>query len=515
MSDNLHSLARQFHALFAGMERAHGSYQDIDWEHATEEGKVKGNAVTLRVPVTDELWEKHLAGKYGLGVICIKDDSTCVFGAIDIDQYAAELNHKELAAKIAKMELPLIVCRSKSGGAHLLLFSTESVPSKKMQDRLKDIAASLGHGTAEIFPKQTTKREGEDLGSWLNMPFFNHEKTNRYAVLATGDHLNADEFLALAQLSKQPPAWFEKPLSRAPDHLPDGPPCLNHLINIGFPAGTWDTGTFNLGVYCRKARPDDWQQYLAELNAINFPPDKWPVSDLASKIKSLAKKKYQYQCSIQPLAGYCDKAACKHRKFGVGAENFLPDLSSLSVLMTDPPIWYLELEGYKLKFATEELLNPITFQVKCANCNISVPWVGRADWSKYIGPFSTKANRIPIAEDGAGGDFSAESHFLELFETFLTGRVQGHSMGEVLLNKPYSTGGRTYFRISALQTFLNRNHFKDLKRNELVSILRTHKATNQQQQIGSQTPRVWSVPGVIRKDDPLPLPSGIGDQGEF
>src|SRR5262249_12295142 len=150
---NINELAQRFHALFAGMERAHGTYGKLT-EQRPEDGKLKGEAVTKREPVTDELWEAHLAGQHGIGIIPIREDSTCVFGAIDIDVYA-DLDHGRIAATVARQGLPLIVCRSKSGGCHLYLFASTPVPAGKMQDRLRDLAASLGHGQAEIFPKQS------------------------------------------------------------------------------------------------------------------------------------------------------------------------------------------------------------------------------------------------------------------------------------------------------------------------------------------------------------------------
>jgi hypothetical protein len=58
---------------------------------------------------------------YGIGIVPIRDDATCVWGAIDID-LDKEPNLTVLAKQVHKLELPLIVCRSKSGGAHLYLF---------------------------------------------------------------------------------------------------------------------------------------------------------------------------------------------------------------------------------------------------------------------------------------------------------------------------------------------------------------------------------------------------------
>ena len=42
------------------------------------------------------------------------------------------------------MKLPLIVCRSKSGGAHVFLFTSDYVSAKLMRDKLVQIRAVLG-----------------------------------------------------------------------------------------------------------------------------------------------------------------------------------------------------------------------------------------------------------------------------------------------------------------------------------------------------------------------------------
>lgn len=496
-------LARRFHALFLGCERAHGSYTNINWDQARSDGKYKGDAVTKREPITDALWLQHLNGTYGIGVIPIRDDSTCLFGAIDIDVYA-DLDIGRVAATLAKMALPLVACRSKSGGVHLYLFCAQPVSAADMQKRLREIAATLGYGTAEIFPKQTKMCGDRDLGSWINACYQNAAETNRYAVMPNGDAMTADEFLDRAEASKQPAEWFVQPLAQNADAdalLPGGPPCLQRLMELGFPPGTWNTGTFNLGVYCRKAHPDDWEQHLARLNAKNFPPDRWPMSDLNDIKKSLKKKDYHFQCNDSLLVRYCDRNTCQGREYGIRGENSLPVLTSLSKLCTDPPTWYLDLEGHRLELSTEELLNPLAFQVKCCNHSIVVPVVGRGKWTEHIKPYVVKANEIPVADDGlSSDDGSAKGQFLELFERFCVGRTQGHQMEEVLGGKPFTHAGRTYFRFFALLSHLNRMGFKDFKRPDVVAALKALGATNSQERVGGKVTRVWTVPAFTRDE---------------
>lgn len=515
MPDNTLILAQRFHALFGGLERAHGTYVNIDWDRARSDGKYKGDAVTKREPVTDQLWSQHLAGKTGIGIIPLRDDSMCVFGAIDIDVYA-DLDLGRIASVIHRMGLPLVPCRSKSGGLHLYAFAKEPVSAAEMQKRLQEIAARLGHGTAEIFPKQTRMGGDHDLGAWINTPYQNAAETNRYAVRPNGDAMTPEEFLSVADAAKQPAEWFAQSLPQAHDSLPDGPPCLQHLMELGFPPGTWNVGTFNLGVYCRKAHADNWKGHLVQLNAKNFPPDKWPESDLNDIVKSLSKKNYAYQCNGQLLTQHCDRNTCRKRKYGVGGSNALPALTSLSKLCTEPPVWFLEVEGHRLSLTTEELLNPLIFQIRCAEREVIVPVVSRAAWTEHLRPAMASVNRIPVADNGSDtDDGSAKGQFLELFERFCIGRAQGCQMEEILTGKPFTEGGRTYFRFFALVSYLNRMGFKDFKRNDVVAVLKGLGASNQQERVGGKVTRVWSVPAFTRGDVLLEVPSAINSPTHF
>ena len=125
-------LAARFHSLFAGNDRAHGTFT-VSADRATD-GKKTGQARVLREPPTTDLWAKHLKGESGLGIIPIKDNNCCHWGAIDIDVY--NLDHSALIKQVEKNKLPGIVCRSKSGGAHLFFFFDKEVPAEDLQPKL-------------------------------------------------------------------------------------------------------------------------------------------------------------------------------------------------------------------------------------------------------------------------------------------------------------------------------------------------------------------------------------------
>ena len=181
-------------AIFEGLEQAYGTYR-IDRKQAN--GKNTGQANVIREPRTTELWEGHVSGDGdSIGIIPINEDNSSKWGAIDIDQY--NFDHKSLLSRIRKLKLPLVVCRSKSGGAHVFLFVNEWVPAKDMQDTLTHLCAALGYGGSEIFPKQIALNlERGDVGNFLNLPYYDAEGGLRYAINDDGTAATLQEFFAM------------------------------------------------------------------------------------------------------------------------------------------------------------------------------------------------------------------------------------------------------------------------------------------------------------------------------
>ena len=159
-----------FKKIFQGLERARGvTYVD---KKGADGEKIKGKSFILRERVTEDLWLKHLQGtEPSLGIIPINDENKCRWGCIDIDSYAG-FDHKKLIDKIKSFKLPLVVCRSKSGGAHVFLFSENPVDAERMRDKLTEIKTLLGYGGSEVFPKQIKLKSQDDTGNFLNLICF-------------------------------------------------------------------------------------------------------------------------------------------------------------------------------------------------------------------------------------------------------------------------------------------------------------------------------------------------------
>ena len=86
----------RFMDLFQGNENAYGVTQIV----GENNGKVEGKSRLEHSPVTPSVVLEHLAGVKSIGMAPIKDDSTCRFGAIDIDNY--EYNLGDVIASIYK-----------------------------------------------------------------------------------------------------------------------------------------------------------------------------------------------------------------------------------------------------------------------------------------------------------------------------------------------------------------------------------------------------------------------------
>lgn len=195
------TIVRRFASLYAGYQKAYGTFQI---KGTAPDGKAIGKAQTRRGDPTDALYQAHLDGAGGgLGIIMLREDNTVFFGAIDYDNKT--MDHKKASARIEELGLPLVLCRSKSGGGHFYCFVTSPVPAAVMRARLEEWTAVLGMSdTTEQFPKQAERYNESDIGNWINLPYFDAEKTSRYAFRG-GREIGLLEFLDYAESMRQTP----------------------------------------------------------------------------------------------------------------------------------------------------------------------------------------------------------------------------------------------------------------------------------------------------------------------
>ena len=487
------SLQEEFAHRFAGLRQGYSVFTPT--KETREDGKAKGKYVTISKELIqkelNDLWSQHLKGEIGLGIVPIDENNSCVWGSIDIDEFTVDL--KGLAKKLKKFKLPLVVCRSKSGGAHLFIFVFDPVPASTMQRKLRQVASAIGFGQSEIFPKQTKLLlERGDRGSSLNMPYFGGDNSTGYAFGPTGKVLTPKEFIEYAETLVLTEEELDKldvvPVIEDSEWLDQSPPCLEHLVAQGFPKGTRNSGLFKLGVFLRKKFPDDWEKRVEQANHQHFTP---PLSaqEVLTVTKQVQRKDYFYKCNDQPISGHCNSPLCRTRKFGIGASGGTPLFSNLTKQNSDPPIWFLDVEGGRLELETEELLNQTRFQRKCMDhLNIIPPKVRDNVWRQIIQQLLDTLTIIEVPKDA-----STEGHFNELLETFCTERP-ARERDELLLGKPWTDQSRTYFRLGDLVDYLHRKNFRDYPRNKLTAKLKNMGGDSYFFNIKGKGANVWHIP---------------------
>jgi hypothetical protein len=506
----------QFQRLFRGREVSYGQF--------TPKPNGEKHVVTHKTKAPAEAWKKHVAGKGPyLGIAPIRLDSSCFFGAIDLDDDNAD--HIAIEAKVRDLDLPLIVCRSKSGGAHLYVFFKEAVPAKLVQDKLKEWVTALGvvnpdKRAMEVFPKQIDGSDPTHAGSWINLPYYGGNLTERYAII-NGRKATFFEFLAYAVGKMVSVADLDTTGESNNTPFKQGPPCLISLHG-DFPKGTRNNALYNIAVYKMRAYPEDWEDRVHEYNEKYLDP---PLSEdeVDTMIRSVAgHKEYKYKCNDTPIVDACDRSACKKRKFGIGMwrakelTDALPDMKSMVVITTDPPQWGLVIGGKQIWFHTDDLLQYRRFKKRVmeGTAGTILPGMKQHEWEEILQTLMENKTVIEAPEDaGVLGQFK-----LNLYD-FLQMARQGHAEPRALtFGKPFIQDGKIFFRSSDLDAYLKRKRFFDYKMNDIFRELRRMGGDTKIFQVEGQRVRAWSIPipEDMRTESFKPVDvEGADDQGAF
>lgn len=458
----------RLHRLFQGNAEVHGTYV-LESEHANGT-KQTGRAKYVYESVSVGDFRAHLDGATGLAIVPIRSDGKCFFGALDIDEYP--IDHQGLSQKLIDLKAPGIVTRSKSGGAHIWFFFREAISAKALREKLRAIAAAMGKGQAEIFPKQTQVLEDRgDVGNFINAPYQDAERTMRYAIDEKGKRLSVEEFCNKAEGMRTTPAEFTrlKFLSEKDRRYEDGPPCLQHLSQQGFPEGTRNNGLLNFGIYAKKKWPDKWQDQLRKFNSDHMDPP-LNAGELATIEKSLARKDFRYTCKQEPISSRCNAAACRIRKYGVGDASLVP-ITSLQRLTTDPPLWFVDVEDTgRLVLTTEQLHSQTLFSQQCVGQLCFVPPALKP--SEYREVLSVALEGV--VDINPPPEATTKGELTEVMFSFLTEKPAGNVPEDLIRETPYyDEKGIVFFRLQDLVKFItNRRVLTGVPRNKLIQTLR-------------------------------------------
>lgn len=448
-------LITKFQEFFQGNNKAYGTFII----KKKEKNKTSGEAFTKIEEVKKEYYQNHLEGKTGLGIIPINQENKCKFGAIDIDDYNVDM--KKLQEKVRINNLPLVTFRSKSGGAHLFLFLKTWVSAQEIRAALNFFLVIIGYKDLEVFPKQV-KLIKLKIGNWINLPYFNYEKTERYALDNEGNKL--DLFNAIKYIGEQSIDINE--LDSFIENFPykDAPPCLQSLlIGLLVIKGERNNFLFNAGIYLRQKFSDTWQDELIEVNKKLLEP--LTFDELTnSVINSLNKKEYYYLCRNEPLISYCNKVICRQRKYGIESASIPSEIIGELIKLNFPePLWLLNVNGTNIDFDTKELMSHKIYQEKCFEVLHTWPKsLKKEAWRRII---EERLNNVKIQE--APEEASQVGLFKQLLMEFCTERATAITREQILNKRVYSEKGYHIFKGTDLLDFLKFNNFTYYSRNRV------------------------------------------------
>lgn len=378
-------LVQDFANLFAGNLRSYG-----EWDPAS------GNMVTHKGEVSIEAYRAHIEGEKGLGVVPITDGDTCIFGAIDIDKHDSpeDIDFKAIQSKIVEYRLPLVMCRTKRGGAHLYVFGAEYLPAKQVQRILASWRDMLKIPyKTEIFPKQDslmTSSGEKALGNWINLCYFDAQDTKRYAFDENCDPMSFELFVQLAQSKRITAAELAEFTQR--EHL-EAPPCVQKMIHMGVESGARNEAMYNVVIYLKRARPETFFDDALALNRTMFDKPLGPA-EAKKVIRSASRRDYLYKCSEEPCKSLCDRKVCVGREFGISmdemkdldAHDSLPQFTELIEYKSDPPRWGIHVNGRLISnIPTIVLRDPNAMGTLIfEQLKINIPKISQESWRKRI-----------------------------------------------------------------------------------------------------------------------------------
>lgn len=509
-------VVEEFSSLFRGLARAYGITKPGP-EHKKDPttNKLPSKSWTVLKALQKANWKEHLEGKIGLGIAPIDDDANVPgWGCIDVDTYNLDLI--KLSKKIHEKKLPLVVCRSKSGGAHIFIFLSEPVSAQLVRTKLTELAIALDFPGVEVFPKQISLANEKDVGSWLNLPYFGSNDSNRYAII-NGRKTSVEDFLVYARtvaLSAEQFVQLNIPIASS---FVDGPPCLQQLATHGFPKGTRNNSLFSIGVYCKLKWPDEWEKQIEEYNVDLMEP---PLrsNEVQAVIKGLQKKDYFYKCNDQPIQSCCNKGLCLVRKFGIGTGDESGDvqIGGLTKYLTIPPVYILDVDGHRVELNTDELLNNGKFRARVFEKLNKLPPRRKAiAWDKVVQQLA-----INCVEIEAPSDASLEGRIYQALEDWCTQYATARTKEELLVGKPwFDEKGAVYFRSTDFIKYLEAQNIREAKGKALWAILKRYGAEHGQFKLENKCVRYWCLPPFgeeipeesLEQETLLPIHRKIGE----
>lgn len=491
-------LYQRFSDLFTGNEQTFGYWNPINSKVHTKKRAAK-----------IEDFNAHLDGDHGIGRVPIMDNGTCHWAAIDIDSHNGEVVSVDIIAKdIFAKGLPLVPCRSKSGGVHCYLFTSEPVPAALIKRVLSGWARDIGHEGSEIFPKQKELRDNM-TGNWINLPYFDESCTIRYAVEVkegVAKKLGLAGFLDYAESCRLTVAMLRSFVLSGHEQAP---PCLQELMIEGVPRGVRNEALYAFTIYLKKKLPSaSYRQEILKINETVFDRP-LPLSEANRSIQSASRSEYRYKCMEEPCRSLCDSKVCLTRDYGIEPSDAfdtgrgMPQFTRLRVINTEPPMWEITVEETPVMVQTKTLRN---FQYLAEEIMdklyIVIPLMKQKDWMPILSDLMLNLEHIDAPDNASVSGIIRERliEFIDRADFNSNGKDPDDKeliiRGLPVIQERYLEEGKreVLFRGTDFISYLKRTRSEELKGNALWMALRTMGMTHRRTRINGKVVNLWSLP---------------------
>lgn len=436
------SPAHQLYELFRGAETRHGTYDPARLRLVGSKMEMKDaegqGPRDVKAPPTVDLWERHLDGLSPLGISPLREDGLCRWGVVDIDEYDG-FDLTDLARRILQNNLPLILTKSKSGGGHVWLFADDWISQSKMNAALVAIAGRLGYSDAETYPPAS------GTGNWINMPFWEGDKSSRCGIKPSGLAMTVAEFINAAQASRTSAQAIELLAnkgraafsSRAHKRLAER--CAEIVALTDGRKRALHDSAFYLGKYVLKGQVE-----AAEVE------ERLIAAGVASGV-AFIEAELQVQ---NGLKGRIKKQAGTNGDDADAEFDRFADIEKIVILTGgEENLWRITVADYgevimpsRIAFRSEQ------FNLRCAEeLHVAFRQLSKDKWADRL-----NAALLVAETEALPRDETVEGIFFDALQAFCTDRHRGAEVEETLLGKPVvdDESGRTYFRFADFRAFL-------------------------------------------------------------
>jgi len=234
-----------------------------------------------------------------------------------------------------------------------------------------------------------------------------------------------------------------------------------------------------------------------------------PLNEVNVVAKQLQKKDYAYMCKDTPIVSFCNSDLCRTRKFGIDAATSGVVIANLRKYNSQPPVWFLDVNGQPLELDTDGLMNQLQFQKSCVDQLSYMPRsMSKPSWEGRINALldtmqQTEGSVIEVSQDA-----SVAGQFYDYLEEWCVSMQTAKNREEILLRRPWTDedANRTFFRLRDFENFLKKNRFFEYKTHKMAQRLRDINGEAMSLKIKGKAYKVWSIPTFGAPVDDIQTP---------